>query len=106
MTGSGVMAIFVYKGLTGNSEIGTTPVWVLVNIWRLGQIRDTKLGSNVTAFYVTAFTVSELLKENQQANREGVKLPPPTPPPTIHPPRLELKSKLNKEGIVFSKDQL
>ena len=29
---------------------------------------------------VTAFTVSELSRENQQGGRVGVKLPPPTPP--------------------------
>ena len=48
MTGSGVMTIFVYKGLTRNTEIGNTPFWVLPNIWRLGQARDTKFGKNVS----------------------------------------------------------
>ena len=46
MTGSGVTIIFVYKGLTRNPEIGTTPVWILPNIWRLGQVRDTKFCTN------------------------------------------------------------
>ena len=36
------MTIFFYKGLTRNPEIRNTSVWVLPNIWRLGQIRDTK----------------------------------------------------------------
>ena len=40
--------IFVYKGLTRNLEIGNTPVWVLPNIWRLGRVRDTKFGMNVS----------------------------------------------------------
>ena len=48
MTGSGVMTIFFYKGLTRNREIGNTPVWLLPNIWRLGRVRDTKFGRNVS----------------------------------------------------------
>ena len=37
----------IYKTLTRNPEIGNTTVWVLRNIWKLGQIRDTKFGTNV-----------------------------------------------------------
>ena len=48
MTGSGVVAIFVYKGLTRNPEIRNTPIWVLTNIWRLWQVGDTKFGTNVS----------------------------------------------------------
>ena len=48
MTGSVVITIFVYNGLTRNWEIRNTPVWVLTNIWRLGQVRDTKLGTDVS----------------------------------------------------------
>ena len=48
ITGSGVMTIFFYKGLTRNLEIGNTPVWVLPNNWRLGQVRDTKVSTNVS----------------------------------------------------------
>ena len=48
ITGSGIMTIFFYKGLTRNPEIGNTPVWVLPNIWRLGQVMDTKFGTNVS----------------------------------------------------------
>ena len=48
VTGSGIMTIFFYKGLTRNPEIGNTPVWVLPNIWRLGWVMDTKLGTNVS----------------------------------------------------------
>ena len=40
--------IFFYKGLTRNPEIGNTPVWALPNIWRLGQVMDTKFGTNVS----------------------------------------------------------
>ena len=48
ITGSEIMAIFFYKRLTRNPEIGNTPVWVLPNIWRLGQVLDTKFGTNVS----------------------------------------------------------
>ena len=46
--GSGVMTIFFYKGLTRNPEIGNRPVWVFPYIWRLGQIKVTKFGTNVS----------------------------------------------------------
>ena len=39
---------FPYKGLTRNPEIGNSPVSVLLNIWRLGKIRDTKFGKNIS----------------------------------------------------------
>ena len=48
ITGSRIMTIFFYKRLTRNPEIGNTPIWVLSNIWRLGQVMDTKLGMNVS----------------------------------------------------------
>ena len=74
ITGSGVMTIFFYKRLTRNPEIGNTPVWVLLNIWRLGKSRDTKFGTNVfngmlpiaSKFQDYSFYFSELLRENQQ----------------------------------------
>ena len=47
ITGSGVMTIYLYKGLTRNPEIGNTPVWVLPNIRRLGRVRDTTFGTDV-----------------------------------------------------------
>ena len=47
ITGSGIMTIFFYKGLTRNSKIGNTPVLVLPNIWRLGQVMNTKFDTNV-----------------------------------------------------------
>ena len=43
------MTISFYKGLTGNSEIANTPVWVLSNIWRLGRVRNAKFGTNVSS---------------------------------------------------------
>ena len=42
ITGTGLMTIYFYKGLTRNPEIGNTLVWVLPNIWKLGWVRDTK----------------------------------------------------------------
>ena len=48
ITGSGVMAIYFYWGLTRNPEIGNTPVWVLPNIWRLGWVRDTTFDKDVS----------------------------------------------------------
>ena len=48
ITGSEIMTIFFYKRLTRSPEIWNTPVWVLVNIWRLGAVMDTKFGTNVS----------------------------------------------------------
>ena len=36
------MTIYFFKGLARKLEIRDTPVWVLPNIKRLGQVRDTK----------------------------------------------------------------
>ena len=79
---------FFYKWLTRIPEIGSTIVWVLLNICRqgcLGILNLTELGiSNLTRISqikcywmlqnarVTAFTVSELLRESQQ----GLNRPP------------------------------
>ena len=81
ITGSGVMTIYFYKGLTRNPEIGNTLVWVLPNIWKLGQVSDTKLGTQVSNemllnVRVTALTISELLRENQHEGGGGEGLPP------------------------------
>ena len=48
INGSRVMIIFFYKGLTINPEIGSNPVWVLPNIWRLRQVRHTEFGTDVS----------------------------------------------------------
>ena len=45
---AGVMAIYFYKRLAKNSDIGNTPVWVLPNVLRLGRVRDTKFGADVS----------------------------------------------------------
>ena len=61
------------QGLTWNPEMRNTPVWVLPNIWRPGRVRNTKFGKSLIRCYwilkngrVTAFTVSELLRENHK----------------------------------------
>ena len=48
ITGSRVITIFFYKGLTKNLESGNTTTWDLPNIWRLEQVRNTKFGPNVS----------------------------------------------------------
>ena len=45
---TGVTTIFVYKESIRNLEIVNTPVWVLHNIWRVGEVRDTEFGTNVS----------------------------------------------------------
>ena len=75
ITGSGVMTIFFYKGVTRHSEIRNTPVWVFPNSEDWGELRILTLEpmSLIKCYWmlqnarVTAFTaVSELLRENQQ----------------------------------------
>ena len=58
ISGPGIMAIFFYKGLTRNREIGNTPVWVLPNIWRLGPVMDTKFGMNVSNRMYSDFLIT------------------------------------------------
>ena len=75
--GSGIMTIFFYKKLTKNPEIGNSPIWVLHNIWRLGQVRDTKFGNNVSNKKLSNAEKSqgyscELLRKKPTV---GVKLP-------------------------------
>ena len=80
VTSSGVMTIYFYKGLTRNPEIRNTPVWVLPNTGDWGELGGDwgKLGipnlaqmSLIKLYWMpenvrdTAFTVSELLMENQ-----------------------------------------
>ena len=64
ITDSGVRAIFVYKGLTRNTEIRNTPVWVLSNIWRLGWVKGSKFGTNVSNKKLMSEIMSEgLIKQ-------------------------------------------
>ena len=72
ITSSRVMAIFLYKGLTGNLEVGNTSI--LSNIWRRGKLVIPNLSrmSLMTCYWMlknarfTVFTVSVLLTENYQ----------------------------------------
>ena len=74
------MTSFIYKGLTRNPEILHIHAWVLLNIWRLRQVKDTKFGKkvsnktllNAVKWQGHSFTVSELLREIQQGGG-GVK---------------------------------
>ena len=45
---TGVTKIFTYKELIRNLKIANTTVWVLPSILRLGQVRDTEFGPNVS----------------------------------------------------------
>ena len=47
ITGSGITAIYFYKGWTKNTEIEKKNILVLPNIWRLEQVRDTKFGTDI-----------------------------------------------------------
>ena len=85
ITGSGLMTIFFYQGLTRNMEIRNTPVWVLTNNLRLGELGIPNLAqiSLIKCYWmlqndrVTAFTVSELLREtNKQGGGRGGKITP------------------------------
>ena len=79
-TGSGVIAIFIYKELISNSEIGNTPVspisrdWGklrMPNLMRISPMKSYWMLQNVR---VAAFTVSGLLREWQPGGE--VKVPP------------------------------
>ena len=67
------MTIFIYKGLTRNSEIGDTPEinpisgdWEKVGIPNMVPMSVIKCYWMLQNARITAFTVSELLGENQQ----------------------------------------
>ena len=82
ITGSGVMTIFFYKGLTRNSEIGNTHEFFPISgDWGELWIPNFAWMSLIECYWmlqnsrVTAFTVFELLRENQLGG--GIKLPPP-----------------------------
>ena len=73
------MIIFFYKELTRIPEIKNTPVWVLSNICSLGQVKDSKFGTdfsnemllNPTKHQGYSFYRCELLRENQQGGKRG-----------------------------------
>ena len=65
------MTIFVYKGLTRNPEVGNAHLWVLP-IWSELKIPNLAPMSLMKSYWMlqnasaTAFTVSELFRENQK----------------------------------------
>ena len=102
ITGSGIMTIFFYKGLTRNPEIGNTHVWVFPNIWRLGRVIDTTFGTNVTnrmllnaaKFHGYSFYHFWIIKGKPTG---VVKLSPTAPPPR---PRLGLNIEVQHIFLV------
>ena len=92
ITGSRVMKISFYKGLTRNLEIGNTFVWAFPNIWRLRRLRNTKFSKkvftkmllNATKCQGYSFYCFWVIKRKRRGWGEGVT------PPTTQPPRLEL----------------
>ena len=44
----GVMTIFFSKGMIINPEIENSPIRVLPSIWRLGWVKHTRCGANVS----------------------------------------------------------
>ena len=99
ITGSGVMIICFYKGLTRNSEIGNTPseFCSISGDWGNEEIPNLERTSPIKCYWmlqnasVRTFTISELLRENQPGG--GVNLPP-----SSHPPRLGLNISLFFNG--------
>ena len=77
ITGSGVVTIFFYKGLIRNPEMGNSPIYVLPNSFRPGEVGIPNLArmSLMKCHWmqqnarVTAFTVSKILRKS---NRGGV----------------------------------
>ena len=87
ITGSGIMTIFYYKGLTRNLDIGNTPVWVFPNNWRLGLVKDTKFGTNISnriLLNATKFQGYNVYRfwVIKRKPTGGIKLSPPPPPPS------------------------
>ena len=75
MTGS--ETILIFKGLTRNSGIGNTLVLVLLNVWSLGWVRNTKSRTNVSNKMLLNTAKCQgyglyrfwVIKGNQQGNR-------------------------------------
>ena len=92
-----LLSIFVsvVSFLTKNPEIGNTPIWVLPNIWRLGQVMDTKFGTNVSNRMLLnaakcqgySFYRFWVIKGKPTGGGAEGKITHPPPPP---PPRLGL----------------
>ena len=76
-----VITICFYKGLTRNPKTGNIFTWVFPNIWKLAQIRHTKLGANVSnkilvnAAKYKGYRFYRLKNQNQQAGGGDCPLP-------------------------------
>ena len=78
------IALFVCKGLTRNAGIRSTPIWVLPNILRLAQIKDTKFGTNISNKKLLNVGECKMFvryqgKTNRGDGRGVLKLPSPDP---------------------------
>ena len=97
ITGSGVMTIYFYKGLTRNPETRNTPVWVLPNIWTLGWVRDTKFGTDVSNKMLLNAAKCQCYSFNRfwviKGKPTGGKITP------LHTPRLGLKYRFESVNI-------
>ena len=88
---------FFYKRLTSNPEIGNTPVCGLPNIWKLGQIRNTKFGSNVSnkmllnAAKWQRYSFYRFWVIKGKPTAEGKITPLPPPPPSLDPTQIRVK---------------
>ena len=101
ITGSWLMTISLYKRLTRNPEIGNSPVWVLPNIWRLGPVRNTKFGRNLSNKMLLNAAKCQCYSfyrfcviKGKPIGRRGSKIALPLP-------RLELKRYLRALGRSF-----
>ena len=85
ITGSGVMTISFYTGLTRNPENGNNPVIVLPNIWRLGRVRNTRFGTNISnkmllnASKCQGYSFYRFWVIRGKATRAGGGISPPNP---------------------------
>ena len=89
ITGSGVITILFHEGLSRNPEIGNKLVWALSNIWRLGQVRDTKFSKNVSNIILLNATKYQgysfhrfWVIKGKPTGREGGGVKLPRPPST------------------------
>ena len=65
-------------GFNRNLQIGSTPVWVLLNIWRLGQDRNTKFGTNLSNKLLLNTAKCQSYSYNKEGKGGGVTLSPST----------------------------
>ena len=80
-----VLELWQFSSIRDWPGIRKYPRLSLPNIWRLGRVRDTKFGPNVSnkmllnAAKCQGYSFCCLLRENQQDGGGGIKLPSPPP---------------------------